>query len=526
MVENGRQRRLLRVLALPLLALSLSGCVTSPTEHAGHEGGAADLTAMSEDATGLPASSASRVVALADGDTFALRAGLVSHDVGSREPVRMFAYNGQIPGPTLRVPQGARAVVELTNGLPYETTVHWHGLRLAASSDGVPHLSQDPVAPGASFRYELSFPDEGVFWYHPHVREDAQQDLGLAGLILVEGPRVEGEARPRELVAVVDDLLVDEDGALAPFYEEAATHAVMGRFGNRFLVNGSLGWRESAAPGERVRVHLANVANARPLNLVFAGAERVDLIGLDGGFLTEPTRVESVRLAPSERATVDVTMPPTGNVRLLHVAAGREAKLGILVADANATGAFTGLAPAGPHVRARESLAPALALARATPTVNLSLDVAMPDMGGMAGMDHGGGMEPAPIEWEDEMGAEMSALTTRDVTWRIRDDATGRTNEDIRLEFAQGSLVQIRIRNPAMADHPMQHPIHFHGQRFLVQSIDGEPNPLPAWKDTVLVPAGSSVVLTLEASNPGTWVVHCHVSEHLEAGMEARFVVA
>ena len=100
----------------------------------------------------------------------------------------MYGYNGQYPGPFLHVSQDSTVVVRVTNRIEGPTTVHWHGLRLENRFDGVPGLTQSPIAPGDTFVYELKVPDAGMFWYHPHVREDVQQDLGLYGNLLVASP--------------------------------------------------------------------------------------------------------------------------------------------------------------------------------------------------------------------------------------------------------------------------------------------------------------------------------------------------
>src|SRR5687768_15708647 len=125
----------------------------------------------------------SQVVELADGATYDLDIAAVTKRIGDAT-VEMLAYNGSIPGPTLRVPQGSTIRVRVTNRTALETTVHWHGLRLANRFDGT-HETQAPIAPGESFTYEVSFPDAGAYWYHPHIREDIGQELGLYGNIIV-----------------------------------------------------------------------------------------------------------------------------------------------------------------------------------------------------------------------------------------------------------------------------------------------------------------------------------------------------
>jgi FtsP/CotA-like multicopper oxidase with cupredoxin domain len=135
------------------------------------------------DVTGLPEARSTGVFELADGDEFDLRIAPVAKQL-SDATVRMFAYNRSIPGPTLRVPEGSEVVVNVVNEGDLEATVHWHGLRLDNRYDGT-HLTQEPIPVGGSFTYRLEFPDPGVYWYHPHIREDYGQEMGLYGNILV-----------------------------------------------------------------------------------------------------------------------------------------------------------------------------------------------------------------------------------------------------------------------------------------------------------------------------------------------------
>lgn len=124
------------------------------------------------------------IVRVAPGDTLRLEAGLVRRSLKGRA-YTMYAFNGQYPGPLIEAMRGSELTVLFTNRLPHPTTVHWHGIRLDHRSDGVPDLSQPAVPPGGEFTYRLRFPDAGVYWYHPHVREDIQQELGLYGNLLV-----------------------------------------------------------------------------------------------------------------------------------------------------------------------------------------------------------------------------------------------------------------------------------------------------------------------------------------------------
>jgi FtsP/CotA-like multicopper oxidase with cupredoxin domain len=130
-----------------------------------------------------------------------------------------------------------------------------------------------------------------------------------------------------------------------------------------------------------------------------------------------------------------------------------------------------------------------------------------------------------PVEWNDGMPDMNWISTAKQVKWIIRDDATGKEDMDIDWHFKQGDVVKIRMRNDGQSQHPMAHPIHFHGQRFLVVARNGVPNPYLAWKDTELVPVGQTVDILLDVTNPGKWMAHCHIAEHLEAGMMMMFTV-
>jgi FtsP/CotA-like multicopper oxidase with cupredoxin domain len=123
------------------------------------------------DPSGLPEAGRPALLERAGGDTLELTVAPVAKRLGDTT-VRMLGYNGAIPGPTLKVPQGAEITVHVTNHGDLDTTVHWHGLRLENAYDGVPHETQAPIPVGGQFTYRVQFPDPGVYWYHPHIRED------------------------------------------------------------------------------------------------------------------------------------------------------------------------------------------------------------------------------------------------------------------------------------------------------------------------------------------------------------------
>jgi FtsP/CotA-like multicopper oxidase with cupredoxin domain len=198
-----------------------------------------------------------------------------------------------------------------------ETTVHWHGLRLENRYDGVPEETQAPIPPGGTFTYRLRFPDPGLYWYHPHMREDYAQEMGLYAPIVVE-PSDPSYWPPadRQMTLTLDDVLI-EDGKMAPFGRSGPNFVAMGRFGNVTLVNGVTEFSGEASVGEVVRLYLVNTANTRIFNFAVRGA-RTKLVGGDSGRVEREEFVEEVLLSPSERAVVDVLFDEPGEARLEH----------------------------------------------------------------------------------------------------------------------------------------------------------------------------------------------------------------
>jgi FtsP/CotA-like multicopper oxidase with cupredoxin domain len=286
---------------------------------------------FSRETEGLSQAVASALVTVGDGEQIELRIGPVEKLIGDAA-VRMLAYNGSIPGPTFKVRQGSEIAVDVVNDGDLEATVHWHGLRLENRYDGT-HETQAPIPVGGRFTYRVTFPDPGVYWYHPHIREDYGQEMGLYGNVLVE-PSVSDywPAVHREVVVTLDDVLI-ENGKIAPFSRTETTHAAMGRFGNVLLVSGEPDLRLSAKFGEVVRFFLTNTANTRVFKVMLPGA-RMKLVGGDSGRVEHEQFVDEVVLAPSERVVVDTLFEQRGELALVHQTPDRVYQLaGITVGD-------------------------------------------------------------------------------------------------------------------------------------------------------------------------------------------------
>jgi suppressor of ftsI len=536
-----------RFAVLPfLLVLAVTACTAGPEaaslagggNRGGHSihgaGGGTPSVPVRMNTTGSASAIAMPEILLKDGDTFALTADVVQFSLSDTE-FPAYGYNGSIPGPLLRVSRGARITVPFTNNLDEPTTVHWHGLRHDIHFDGVPGVSQPAVQPGETFVYELTFKDEGVFWYHPHLREDRQQDLGLYGMIIVEDPN-RPKSYDRDEVLLINDLLITR-GRVVEHGGLVANFALMGRFGNRVLVNGSDRLQMHARQGETVRYHILNAASARPYAIAFDGAS-MQLIGSDLGRYASPSSVESVIVAPAERYTVDVFFSDAGTVSVLHDPPAGQVQIATVdVAPAVAGTVSPPRSDAQPSdIVSTVDFASVAHALESDPKYHIELDIRM-GMGAMGHgghMMHGGGIPGSDgvaggydgIEWDDDMPMMNSMSTSAMVRWILRETTQNRENEAIDLRARVGEQVVIRIHNLAESVHPMHHPIHLHGQRFVVLRTDTAANEHLVWKDTVLVRAGSTVDILVDTSEPGDWMLHCHIPEHLESGMATFFRVS
>jgi len=191
----------------------------------------------------------------------------------------VWAYDGTVPGSEIRVRQGERIRVVVSNKLGEDTTVHWHGIRLPNAMDGVPGLTQKPIRAGDSFIYEFTPPDAGTFWYHPHADTLQQLGRGLAGVLIVE--EREPVAVDRDLLWFIEDWRLDDGGRIAPGFGSRMEAGMSGRIGNTVTVNGRVPERISVKAGERVRLRIVNATLARIMGLRFEGHRPV-VVAHDG----------------------------------------------------------------------------------------------------------------------------------------------------------------------------------------------------------------------------------------------------
>jgi FtsP/CotA-like multicopper oxidase with cupredoxin domain len=393
----------------------------------------------------------------------------------------VWAYNGTVPAPVLRIKLGETLKVKLTNKLPQPTTVHWHGIRVPNAMDGVPGVTQPPIESGGNFTYLFTPKDAGTFWFHPHLNSPEQIERGLHGALIVEDPK---EPRySQDLVWIVDDWLFDKGAGI---YDQFVTgHDLMhdGRWGNVATVNGRYLPSVPVKAGERLRIRLINAANGRVFVPAFDGLSP-SVIAVDGMLAGAPFPLSKFTLAPGNRLDLDVVVPKEAAGKMLAVSNhfGRApqtlAFLDVAADTQVKTPAFN--APKAAHF-------PAWAHALA-----------------------------APVAHEFMLNAERGG--PYGIRWTI-DGKAG--HENVAATLPYGKFSRLRFINKSGRLHPM----HLHGQFFKLLAVDGKPAQENFWRDTLLIGPKQSVDVGLVPLDKGLWANHCHILEHAEAGMMSTFKV-
>lgn len=419
--------------------------------------------------------------------------------VGEQHPAtEVWSYDHKVPGPELRVRQGDRLRVVVDNRLPQDTTVHWHGIRLPNAMDGVPHLTQQPIAPGERFTYEFECPDAGTFWYHPHQRSSEQVARGLSGALIVE------EREPidvdRDVTWVLSDWRLLKDASISGDFGNMHDVSHGGRIGNVVTVNGAVRESMEVRAGERMRLRLINAANARIFSLEFEGHAPL-VIAIDG----QP-------VAPHEPANGRVVIGPAMRVDLLIDFNGEPGQQ-FRVVDRFYNNLNYRL------INVTYASAPALRERRSVVSVPLLPNpLREPDLasaerrrivvgGGMMGQ-----MSSAIM---DGKKTDIRTLFQNGLAWTIDGVAARGHQHTPLMTLRLNSSYVIDLVN----DTAWHHPMHLHGHSFRVIARNGEKTRHREWQDTVLLSPRERVQIALVADNPGDWMFHCHILEHQEGGM-------
>jgi FtsP/CotA-like multicopper oxidase with cupredoxin domain len=429
-----------------------------------------------------------------------------AHLVGAPHPeTAVWSYNGAVPGPQIRVRQGQHVRIIVENRLAEETTVHWHGLRVPNAMDGVPHLTQRPIAPGETFAYAFDVPDAGTYWYHPHQRSYEQVGRGLYGPLIVE------EREPlqvdRDVTWVLDDWRLLPDAQISADFGGLMDASHNGQVGNTVTLNGRIPDTFAVRAGERVRLRLINAANARIFGLELAG-HRPTVIALDGQPV-EPHEPEGGRidLGPAMRAdlVIDMGGSPGGRYTIADTFyRGLEYRLLDLVYED------------APPLREHPLDAPVRLAANTMPEPDLRA-------AGRHEVTFGGGMMGGMMmATMNGRPTDMRAMMQRGMAWAINGVVASGHVMDPFLTLERGHSYVLAMHN----DTAWHHPMHLHGHVFRVITRDGRPTRYREWQDTVLMAPRERVEIALVADNPDDWMFHCHILEHQAGGMMGTIRVA
>ncbi len=418
----------------------------------------------------------------------------------------ILSYNGAVPSPVLRLKQGVPFRAVVTNRLNQDTTIHWHGIRLPNSMDGVPGLTQPPIQPGGSFIYEFTPPDAGTFWYHPHANSLQQMGRGLAGLLIVE----EKEPVPvdRDIAWLLQDWRLTDDAAIASGFGSMMEAAMSGRVGNVVTINGAPPRELAVRAGERLRLRLANAALARIFGLRFQGHTPV-IIAVDGQ-PCEPHMPDDGRVVLGPAMRVDIILDAVGKSGQRFAIVddfydGLSYTLTDLVYEAEA---LRPRAPeATPALPPNPLPKPDIAKAHKQDIVlqgGMMGGGALKGVGGMKGMAMPG-MDGGPI-------------------WAINDmsmTGDGQMGMPPLFTLRRGESCHFTMRNETAWWHTM----HIHGFSVLVLSRNGKPVLHRQWQDTMLMAPTDVIECAFVADNPGDWMLHCHITDHQMAGLMTVFRV-
>lgn len=395
---------------------------------------------------------------------------------GKMTPV--WTYNGSLPGPLIKLNVGDRLIVHFKNRLPEATTIHWHGLRIPNAMDGAPGYTQDPIEPTGEFTYDYVVNDAGTFWYHPHINSAAQVGFGLYGPMVVEDPadpKVFGD----ELILMLSDMSIDENGQLMPPDIGTDFGDLFGREGEVLLVNGKLLPTLKVRQGKQQRWRVINAARTRYYTLRYKRSPLV-VLGGQNGFASRTRTVDQLKLVPGERLDFVFTPPD---------APGTVDEFKWYPTDRGYGSTFNRLSE---DIMKIETVADAAV----TP-------------------------EPIPEQLRDIAALDITGAKEQLLNLTIGYDQNHNVSMGINgvhhdhampIEAAAGETQVWTVRN----DTDFSHPFHLHGFFFQVLGEDG----ILEWKDTVDVPVKSEVKLAVQFDNrPGMWMYHCHILDHAEAGM-------
>ncbi len=495
----------------------------------------------------LPEVKKSEIIHLKDWDSYEMVAYPVKQEVWNRI-IRRLSYNWMIPWPIIQVEKWAKIKLKFTNHLWINTTLHSHWLRLDDSKfDGLPTTmwwQQKPMKAGESFTYELNFPDTWVFWYHPHIREDYTQRMWLYWNYSVTETWYWDKV-DKEVFMILDDFSKDE-----VFHKNYVDHTLMGRFWNIMMINNNVNYKLNLKTWEKTRLFITDVANTRTFDFTIVDknwkSQKLKLVGWDVWRIEKEKIIDNQIIAPAERYIVETVF----NKPWIYTIKSKDRKLWEIIVSWKITNVglwklrdnttdykvirnnFDKFIAKKPDKRLRLTIWMKWQwemrrwmnhldwMWRMMWWTKADIDQKEESMWGIP-MEN----DWDEIEWEDSMAMMNNMSNSNMMEWIMEDEATKKQNMDINWKFKKWQFVKVEIYNDPKSMHPMQHPIHFHGQRFVVLSRNWVVNKDLQWKDTVLVKNWEKIEILIQMTNVWTWMSHCHIAEHLQSGMMMVFRV-
>ena len=402
---------------------------------------------------------------------------------------RTAGFNDTYLGPTIRIAQGQRVRIRVTNRLSESTTVHWHGLHVPAEDDGGPYQA---IEAGATWEPNFTVSQPATtLWYHPHLMGKTAEQVarGMVGMLQITDDSAGEQALPHNYG--VNDIPLIFQPAPAP--AQAASSPP-----GRLLVNGSARAIFNS-PESRVRIRMVNASGGDVLGVRFRGARRVWQVASDGGLLAAPVSTDRVLLAPSERAQFVVDTNPSQPVT---VSTARIADRGA-AATREQAGFMAGTVQPQPE-------APLLWITSATASRSTELPATLasiPDIDTSKAVTRNMDLGPR---------LEINGMQMLDMT-----DMSGL----LQIPLNETDVWTIRNRSD------VTHAFHVHDIEFRVLSRNGAPPPPSerGWKDTVRAAPGDVIRIAMTftdfADSATPYMLHCHVLRHEDAGMMQPFVV-
>ena len=414
---------------------------------------------------------------------YELTASEFQWNITEGKTIKAWGFNEQLPGPTLKANIGDTMVIRIKNNLAEPTIVHWHGLRIPASMDGTGAV-QNPIQPGETFEYRFELPDAGTFWYHSHANETVQVERGMYGALIVDDPN--DPVTDGERIFMIDDMKLNSRNEFTEpsWFIPRIMERHDGRQGNTLLINGKERPVINLHAGQMERWRFINSSSARYFYL-YMGGKSFQIIGTDGGLIEHPRTVTEVLITPGER--IDIVVGPFNEGesflieslpynRMTFLKAKREVFATVQVGESKVS-----IADIPDTLRVIETLA----------------------------------QQDAPITRKIKFSVGPS----------LKNGMNFLVNDKIHVDdepVMVGSLQIWEVSNSSLMDHPF----HLHGDFFQVIEENGKAPEFKAWKDTYnLTPRSKIKLAWMPENRPGTWMYHCHILEHHEAGMMANFEV-